>query len=54
LLRFDAGVTAQIAEIWKARLNIETIFNKGYWASADGNISPGHPRTFRFKVTAKL
>jgi len=28
----------------------------GYWASADAdnNISPGQPRTFRFKVTAKL
>ena len=46
--RFDAT--------WKAQLNIENIFNKGYWASADANnnISPGQPRTFRFKVTAKL
>src|SRR5262249_60408371 len=27
---------------------IENIFNKGYWASADGNnnLSPGQPRTF--------
>jgi catecholate siderophore receptor len=35
---------------------IENIFNKGYWASADGtnNLSPGRPRTFRLKVTAKL
>ena len=55
-LRFDAGVFAQIDAPWKARLNIENIFNKGYWASADGNnnISPGQPRTFRFKVTAEL
>ena len=55
-LRFDAGVYAQITETWKAQLNIENIFNKGYWASADGNnnISPGQPRTFRLKVTAKL
>jgi len=32
----------QIAATWKARLNIENIFNKGYWASAEGNnnISP--------------
>jgi len=46
----------QIDATWKAQLNIENIFNKGYWASADGNnnISPGEPRTFRFKVTAKL
>src|SRR5262249_30714019 len=55
-LRFDAGVYAQIDATWKAQLNIENIFNKGYWASADANnnISPGQPRTFRFKVTAKL
>jgi catecholate siderophore receptor len=55
-LRFDAGVFAQITETWKAQLNIENIFNKGYWASADGNnnLSPGQPRTYRFKVTAKL
>jgi len=55
-LRFDAGVYAQIDATWKVQLNIESIFNKGYWALADGNnnISPGQPRTFRFKVTAKL
>jgi catecholate siderophore receptor len=55
-LRFDAGVYAQIDAIWKAQLTIENLFNKGYWATADGNnnISPGQPRTFRFKVTAKL
>ena len=55
-LRFDAGVYAQIDATWKAQLNIENIFNKGYWATADGNnnLSPGQPRTFRFKVTAKL
>jgi hypothetical protein len=41
---------------WKVQLNIENIFNRGYWASADANnnIWPGQPRTFRFKVTAKL
>jgi catecholate siderophore receptor len=56
LRNVDAGVYAQITETWKARLNIENILNKGYWASADGNnnISPGQPRTFRLKVTAKL
>jgi catecholate siderophore receptor len=55
-VRFDAGIYAQITETWKAQLNIENIFNKGYWASADGNnnLSPGQPRTFRLKATAKL
>ena len=30
---------------WRAQLNVENIFNKGYWASADANnnISPGQP-----------
>jgi outer membrane receptor protein involved in Fe transport len=39
-----------------AQLNVENIFNKGYWATADGNnnISPGQPRTYRLRVTAKL
>jgi catecholate siderophore receptor len=38
----------QINATWKARLNIENIFNTGYWASADGNnnISPGQPGHF--------
>ena len=56
VLNVDAGVYAQITETWKAQLNIENLFNKGYWASADANnnISPGQPRTFRLKVTAKL
>src|SRR5439155_9089033 len=35
-LRFVAGVYAQIDATWKAQLNIENIFNKGYWATADG------------------
>jgi len=53
-VRFDGGVFAKIDEHWKAQLNIENIFNKGYWASADGNnnISPGQPRTIRLKATA--
>ena len=56
VLNVDAGVFAQITETRKAQLNIENIFNKGYWASADGNnnLSPGQPRTYRLKVTAKL
>ena len=56
VLDVDAGIYAQIAATWKAQRNIENIFNTGCWASADANdnISPGQPRTFRFKVTAKL
>jgi catecholate siderophore receptor len=51
-VRFDAGLYATINENWRAQLNVENIFNKGYWASADGNnnISPGQGRTFRLKA----
>jgi catecholate siderophore receptor len=49
-MRLDAAVYAKMTENWKAQLNIENIFNKKYWASADGNnnISPGQGRTIRF------
>ena len=42
--------------MWRVQLNVENIFNKGYWATADGNnnISPGQPRTFRLTAIAKL
>ena len=54
--RFDAGLFATIDEHWKAQINVENLFNKGYWASADGNnnISPGQGRTIRGKVTASF
>jgi catecholate siderophore receptor len=55
-VRVDGGVFAKINETWRAQLNVENIFNKGYWASADGNnnISPGQPRTVRLLVSAKF
>jgi catecholate siderophore receptor len=51
-VRLDAGLFATINDNWRAQLNVENIFNKGYWASADGNnnISPGQGRTFRLKA----
>ncbi len=54
--RIDAAVYMKINEQWKAQVNVENVFNKGYWASADGNnnISPGAPRTFRLSATAKF
>jgi len=55
-VRFDGAVYATINEHWKAQLNVENIFNKGYWASADGNnnISPGQGRTVRLSATARF
>lgn len=55
-VRFDAAIYAKIDEMWRVQLNVENIFNKGYWATADGNnnISPGQPRTVRLTATAKF
>jgi catecholate siderophore receptor len=55
-VRVDAALYAKIDETWRAQLNIENIFNKGYWATADGNnnISPGQPRTFRLTAIARF
>lgn len=55
-VRFDGAIYAKIDKNWKAQLNVENIFNKGYWASADGNnnISPGQSRTFRLSATASF
>jgi catecholate siderophore receptor len=54
--RVDAAIYAKINETWRAQLNVENIFDKGYWASADGdnNITPGQPRTFRLMAIAKF
>jgi catecholate siderophore receptor len=53
-VRFDTAVYLKINESWKAQFNVENIFNKGYWASADGNnnISPGQARAFRVSARA--
>ena len=55
-VRFDAGLYAKIDENWSAQLNVENIFNKGYWASADGNnnISPGQARTVRAQASYRF
>ena len=55
-VRFDAAVYAKIDEMWRVQLNVENLFNKGYWATADGNnnISPGQSRTFRLGAIAKF
>jgi catecholate siderophore receptor len=55
-VRVDAALYAKIDETWRAQLNIENIFNKGYLATADGNnnISSGQPRTFRLTAIARF
>jgi catecholate siderophore receptor len=55
-VRFDAAVYKKINETWRAQLNVENIFNRGYWATADGNnnISPGQPLTVRLSAMARF
>jgi catecholate siderophore receptor len=55
-VRVDAAVYRKINENWRAQLNIENLFNKGYWATADGNnnISPGQPLTVRLSAIARF
>jgi len=55
-VRFDAAVYAKIDAMWRVQLNVENIFNKGYWATADGNnnLTPGQPRTVRLTAIAKF
>jgi catecholate siderophore receptor len=55
-VRVDAALYLKINRTWSGQLNIENIFNTGYWASADGNnnISPGQGRTFRVLARARF
>jgi catecholate siderophore receptor len=55
-VRVDAALYLKINETWSGQLNVENIFDKGYWASADGNnnISPGQGRTFRLLARARF
>ncbi len=53
-VRFDGSLYYKFDQTWTGQLNVENIFDKGYWASADGNnnISPGQGRTFRVLARA--
>ena len=55
-VRVDAALYLKINQTWSGQLNVENIFNTGYWASADGNsnISPGQGRTFRVSARARF
>lgn len=54
--RVDAAVFFRLNETWRAQLNIENIFDRRYFATADGNnnITPGSPRVFRLSATANF
>jgi catecholate siderophore receptor len=54
--RVDAAIFFRLNEMWRAQLNIENLFDRGYIATADGNnnITPGSPRVFRLSATANF
>jgi catecholate siderophore receptor len=54
--RVDAAVFFRLNQTWRAQLNIENLFDRGYIATADGNnnITPGSPRVFRLSATANF
>lgn len=54
--RVDAALYFKLDKTWRAQLNIENVFDKRYYATADGdnNISPGAPRLFRASATANF
>jgi catecholate siderophore receptor len=48
--RFDAGLFAKIDEHWSAQLNVENIFNQGYWATAEVTTTSRRPGPHRTSV----
>jgi catecholate siderophore receptor len=54
--RVDAGIYGKFSSNVKWQVNIENLFDKKYYATADGNnnISPGSPRAVRGTLTASF
>ncbi|HTQ81106.1 MAG TPA: TonB-dependent siderophore receptor, partial [Thermoanaerobaculia bacterium] len=54
--RFDAAAYFPLTRDLRLQLNIENLFNKKYWPTADSNtnISPGSPRAARLALAAKF
>jgi catecholate siderophore receptor len=54
--RVDAAIYFRLNEMWRAQLNIENLFDRKYYSTADGNnnITPGSPRVFRLSATANF
>ena len=55
-LRADSALYYTISERLRLQANLENVFDKKYFANADGNdnISPGSPRNVRFALTWKF
>jgi catecholate siderophore receptor len=54
--RVDAALFYKLGRDYRLQLNVENLFDKRYWASAnsDSNITPGAPRALRLTVAAKF
>jgi catecholate siderophore receptor len=54
--RVDAALYYALSKQYKLQLNVENLFDKKYFASAnsDTNITPGSPRALRVSVNAKF
>jgi catecholate siderophore receptor len=52
--RLDGAVFYKLNENLRAQANVENLFSRRYYATADGNnnITPGSPRALRFAVVA--
>jgi catecholate siderophore receptor len=54
--RVDAALFYKLGKDYRLQLNVENLFDKRYWASAnsDSNITPGSPRAVRLTLAAKF
>ncbi len=54
--RFDGAVYLRVTDNIDAQLNVENLFDRSYYASANSNnnITPGSPRAFRLSVNARF
>ena len=55
-IRADAAVFYSISERWRVQVNMQNIFNRKYYLTADGNnnISPGVPASGRIALVARF
>jgi catecholate siderophore receptor len=54
--RVDAALFYTLGKDYRLQLNVENLFDKRYWASANSNsnITPGSPRALRLTLNAKF
>ena len=55
-VRYDAALFYRFNQHLQAQLNVENLFDTGYYANAhsNNNISPGSPLAIRLGITARF